>query len=127
MASGNSLPAGTPPDDLIDYQISFIPGVVFDQAPGGQDFGDCINEPVDSIPGDKVSATFVSGHLRNNLMLEDTFLVVEKEEEGEWVTVALDSDWSTKLTWIRTNAVLGTSEVYTYTIIYLVKMYLVFS
>lgn len=127
MASGNSLPAGTPPDDLIDYQISFIPGVVFDQAPGGQDFGDCINEPADSIPGDKVSATFVSGHLRNNLMLEDTFLVVEKEEEGEWVTVALDSDWSTKLTWIRTNAVLGTSEVYTYTIIYLVKMYLVFS
>jgi len=111
MASGNSLPAGTPPDDLIDYQISFIPGVVFDQAPGGQDFGDCINEPVDSIPGEKVSATFVSGHLRNNLMLEDTFLVVEKEEEGEWVTVALDSDWSTKLTWIRTNAVLGTSEV----------------
>ena len=26
------MPGGTPPDDLLDYQISFVPGIVFDQA-----------------------------------------------------------------------------------------------
>lgn len=110
---GEELPAGTPPDDLLGAQISFVPGVVYDQPPAGSDFGDCVVEPEDARPGDRVTATFISGHLRNNLMLEKTFLRVELEEgQGEYRIVAVDSDWETKLQWLRTNSILGSSEVY---------------
>ena len=40
---------------------------------------------------------FISGHLRNNLMLEETFLTVERlEEGGEWTVVATDAEWDTR-------------------------------
>merc|ERR1712142_472993 len=75
-------------------------------------FGDCVQQPQDSSPGERVSAKFVSGHLRNNLMLEDTFMTVEKLVEGSgWVVIAQDSDWETRLEWHRTNVILGESEV----------------
>ena len=112
MVQGQALPAGTPPEDLLDKQISFVPGVVFDQTPAGYHFGDCILEPQDASPGSSVQAKFISGHLRNNLMLEQSFLRVEyMDPNGEWLTVAVDSDWETKLYWHRTNAILGESEV----------------
>merc|ERR1712004_398973 len=60
---------------------ALITGVLLDSPPPGHHFGDCLVEPpMDVFPGDTVSATFVSGHLRNNLMLEETFLTVEKME-----------------------------------------------
>merc|ERR1719259_1256028 len=104
-------PAGNPPEDLLDYQISFIPGVVFDQPPVGYSIGDCIEQPVNAMPEDTVTAKFISGHLRNNLMLEDTFLAVEQDVDGRWFTVAVDTDWETRLHWKRTNVILGESEV----------------
>ena len=71
--------------------------------------------------------TLLLGHLRNNLMLEDTFLTIERQEEDGWVVVARDSDWETRLgkistflpckyffyfiEWHRTNVILGESEV----------------
>ena len=35
--------------------------------------------------------------------LEETFLTVEVREDEDWVVVAGDSDWETKITWKRTN------------------------
>ena len=34
MLAEEELPAGTPPDDLSDQQLSFIPGIVYDNSPG---------------------------------------------------------------------------------------------
>ena len=44
------------------------------------------------------TTSFVSGHPRNNLMLDSTFLTVERKAEGGlgWTTVATDADWETK-------------------------------
>jgi neutral ceramidase len=111
LLSGGTLAPGTPPEDLLDVQLSFVPGVVLDHAPAGKEFGECILEPVDTMPGNTVSAKFISGHLRNNLMLESTFLKIEKEVDGEWQVAATDADWETKIEWHRTNALLGESEV----------------
>jgi neutral ceramidase len=112
MLKGEDVPKGPPPPDLSDQEISFVPGVVMDNPPPGYTFGDCVNQPVDSAPGQRVSASFVSGHLRNNLMLEDTFMTVEMlNEDEEWVVIAEDSDWETLLEWRRTNVILGESEV----------------
>lgn len=38
----------------------------------------------------------VSGHPRNNLMHEKTFLAIEKYVDNQWVTVATDANWETR-------------------------------
>ncbi len=64
----------------------------------GHHFGDCIEQPASSyITGSRVSAKFVSGHLRNNLMLESSFLTVERQEGDTWLTVARDAEWETRM------------------------------
>ena len=39
------MPNGTPPPDLFNDQLSFLPSVVYDKAPTRHDFGDCILQP----------------------------------------------------------------------------------
>lgn len=111
MVNGEFLERGPPPPNLTDQEISFVPGVVMDNPPPGQAFGDCVQQPMHTAPGQRVSARFVSGHLRNNLMLESTFMTVERFENDAWVIVAEDADWETLLEWHRTNIILGESEV----------------
>lgn len=114
--------------------MSLRPGVLLDR-PGlglspllpptpdspGHSYGECLLQPPLAVtPGHTVSAKFVSGgattptptsgHLRNNLMLEDTFLTVEVLEAEGWRVVARDADWETKLLWARTSS-MGTSTV----------------
>ena len=52
---------------------------------------------------------FVAGHPRNDLMLDDTYLAVEKYNAASksWTTVLRDNDWETEFEWIRTNTILG--------------------
>lgn len=38
----------------------------------------------------------VSGHPRNNLRLEDTFLTVEQKTDDGWTVIANDASWETK-------------------------------
>ena len=49
------------------------------------------------VSGNRVSVRFVSGHLRNNLMLESSFLTVERQEGDTWLTVARDAEWETRM------------------------------
>ena len=83
--------------------MSLVPGVVFDNPPLGYHFGDCTVQPPSAVqPGDTVSVKFVSGHLRNNMMLEDTYLAVERQVNATaWKWVATDADWETKMHWTR--------------------------
>jgi len=113
MLSGVELERGPPAPNLFDDQLSFVPGVVMDNPPPGLHFGDCTQQPPAVVsPGNVVSASFVSGHLRNNLMLEKTFLTLERQlTSGEWEVVATDAEWETKIEWHRTNVILGESEV----------------
>merc|ERR1712059_132084 len=112
MISEDSVDPGTPPPDFSDQEISFVPGVILDSHPVGHPFGDCIIQPAAQYsPGDTARATFVSGHLRNNLLLEETFLTVEKQEGLDWKVMARDADWETKLLWTRTNVISGESTV----------------
>ena len=97
MLAGESLERGTPPPNLFDDQLSFVPGVVMDNPAAGHQMGDCVHQPEDSGPGQTVMAKFISGHLRNNPMLDSTFLTVERQEGADWVVVARDADWETKL------------------------------
>jgi len=114
LLDGEDLDRGTPPPDLSSKQITFLPGVIMDNPPLGKSFGQCLKEPVGTVKrGERTSATFVSGHLRNDLMTETSFLTVERKESNSdgWLVVARDADWETKLLWTRTNVVTGESNV----------------
>ncbi|KAF8781378.1 Neutral ceramidase like protein [Argiope bruennichi] len=113
LCKGEKLPDGPIPENMLDKQISLQPGVIFDSAYFGKSFGDVTKDAKDSYnPGNAVSVSFVSGHPRNNLMLEGTFMTVERFDpaNGNWTIVATDADWETKFQWKRTNMVLGHSE-----------------
>ncbi|GFX42478.1 neutral ceramidase 2 [Trichonephila clavipes] len=113
LCTGDILPDGPIPESMLDKQISLQPGVIFDTAYYGKSFGDIVKDVKDYYsPGSTVSATFISGHPRNDLMLERTFMTVERFDStnGNWTVIATDADWETKFHWSRTNMVLGHSE-----------------
>ncbi|KAI1490779.1 ceramidase family protein [Biscogniauxia mediterranea] len=112
-ATGSPAPGPSPPDNR-NNSLSFITGVVQDNAPAGKSFGDCTAQPAATYaPGAVINATFVGANPRNNLRLEGTFGAIEKlgGDGVTWTQVRDDSDWSLVYTWTRTNTVLGYSEV----------------
>lgn len=113
LTTNTTLPIGPPLPNLLSKQVTFKTGVVFDGAPLGKAFGYVLSDANDAYNrGDRVFVTFVSGHPRNNLMLESTYLTVEKlGEDGEsWTVVATDGNWETRFYWRRTSGFLGQSE-----------------
>lgn len=109
----NIRPGPNPPVNT-NRSLSFITGVVYDEAPIGRSFGDVVSNPGRGPyrPGDTVNTTFVGANPRNNLRQELTFAAVEREtDSGEWEVVRDDRDWNLVFNWERTNSVLGYSEV----------------
>jgi len=114
MLNNEKVDNGIPPPNLEDVQLSFVPGVLFDNHPVGQDFGDCLLQPPSIVyNGEMVKVRFVSGHPRNNLMQDLTYLHVEKYDarSKSWNAILTDNDWETEFEWYRTNTILGESEV----------------
>lgn len=113
LCSGQAMPDGPVPDSLLDKQISLQPGVIYDMSYFGKRYGDVLQDAKERYaPGDTVTVVFVSGHPRNNLLLEGTFLTVSRlnNATGDWTIIATDADWDTKFFWERTNLLLGHSE-----------------
>lgn len=98
MVKNDSLTPGPNPPFLDDKVISFQPVVLFDGTPSGRKFGDVLRQPSKMYKtGDEVSVVFISGNPRNNLQHEKTYLSVEYQNpDGNWVIVAVDSNWETK-------------------------------
>ncbi|KAH8696415.1 putative neutral/alkaline nonlysosomal ceramidase [Talaromyces proteolyticus] len=109
------LPAGPSPPINTNNSLSFIPGVVYDNPPTGYSFGDVLySSPTNETysPGDSITVAFVGANPRNDLRLEDTYAAVEmKTDSGDWIQVRDDTDWNLKYEWVRTNTVVGSSEV----------------
>ncbi|XP_043245496.1 neutral ceramidase-like, partial [Amphibalanus amphitrite] len=114
MIQGTPVVDEAQPPNLLDVQMSFVPGVLFDAAPLGHHFGDVTQQPTAGAfyPGETVVVKFVSGHPRNNPMTDRSFLEVLKlQEDGSWAVVATDASWETFFKWSRTDVLLGHSEV----------------
>ncbi|KAI1770377.1 Neutral/alkaline nonlysosomal ceramidase [Hypoxylon cercidicola] len=110
-STGSPDPGPTPPDNR-GSSLSFITGVVQDNAPLGRSFGDCTAQPQATYArGAVVNATFVGANPRNNLRLEGTFAAIERQDGDTWTQVRDDTDWSLVYTWTRTNTILGYSDV----------------
>lgn len=100
LASGTPVPKG---DRLTrcNHTFNFLPPVVEDTAPSSG-FGS-IEEDVKSSYNldDVVNVTFWGSDLRNHLNTNATFLSLQREESGKFVTVADDADFETRLYWER--------------------------
>ncbi|KAG9510793.1 Neutral ceramidase, partial [Fragariocoptes setiger] len=116
LSDGSTIESpGPEPPNLLSQQITLKPGVIYDGTPFGRHFGDCI-EDVDTtkvyLCTETVRAAFVSGHPRNDLRQEDTFMLVERFDNAtqSWLPIASDASWDTKFIWQRTNSLMGESR-----------------
>ncbi|MCP4351517.1 MAG: neutral/alkaline ceramidase [Desulfobacterales bacterium] len=104
MRDGTDVSSGPEPRDLSDNQIELQTGVVLDDIPLLSDFGDVESDANSSyVAGQTVSVVFWGGHPKNDLLTQGTFLTVEKNVNGSWVTTACDWDPETRYYWARSG------------------------
>ncbi|XP_008792373.2 neutral ceramidase-like [Phoenix dactylifera] len=105
LVSGQNVQPGPQPPDLLDKQISLLPGVVVDTTPIGVKFGDVSADvPENSTfkPGDMVTATFWSACPRNDLLTDGTFALVEiLDGSNTWFPAYDDDDLCLRFKWSR--------------------------
>lgn len=114
LIKGQKVDAGPVPDDPDKSKLlSLITPVIFDSSGWFWNFGDVLQQPPKSVKvNDTVSVKFIAGHPRNDLMLEKTFLAVEKlGDDGKWNVVATDANFETRFIWTRTSFIKAGSEV----------------
>ena len=102
MVSGAAVAPGVPPRDRTSALRLSRPGVVFDDKPLKEHFGQVLRDVSPAYQrGQVVQASFRSGHPKNHLKTQDSFLRVERWQDGQWVAVAQDWDWETSYQWRR--------------------------
>ncbi len=111
LRQGTPLDKGTAPPDESGRQFTFQTGVVYDNPPAGSSFGAVLTPPAASYArGKTATVEFVTGHPKNNLHRNGTFLEVQRLVNGSWVRVLDDGDWRTKYRWTRLDGLAGTSK-----------------
>jgi neutral ceramidase len=112
LRAGAPTPSAVTPRDLSAKQAVVGPGVVFDTTPSGVSFGQVAEEPAGSYArGTTARAVFWTGHPKNNLRTEGTFLEIQRQEGTTWRTVADDDDWETVYHWTRHSVADSQAEI----------------
>lgn len=71
-----------------------------DKLPGKKTFGEALPAGrIDYAPGDVISVDFWSGNPSANFSAHQNFLSIEQSRGDDWVVIARDSDWSTRIRW----------------------------
>jgi neutral ceramidase len=112
LIEGRNSSTGEAPPDLLPKQMSLKPGVIFDDKPLANHFGQVLEDAKGPYTAGSsiVSITYQGANPRNNLRLQDTFLTVELAAGNTWKAVASDSNWETKFHWKSTDLVAARSE-----------------
>lgn len=113
LANGKEVDPGPTPPDFSAQLLTFVFPSASDGVSETTNFGDVLVQPPKSVSiGDTVTVTFASGNPRHNSQRGGSFFVVEKLVGGDaWQVVATDANWETRLTWTRTNASTGESQI----------------
>jgi hypothetical protein len=90
MRGGKPAPADDEtPRDLTGKQLNFQTGVVFDDKPLFKSFGSVNTDAKPSYTkGETAVVEFWTSHPKNDLHRNGTFLEVQRQVNGQWVTVA---------------------------------------
>jgi neutral ceramidase len=112
MVKGETLDPGPTPHDFSSQLITLVFPAAADGTAEGQNFGDCLQQPAESVSsGDTVVVKFAGGNPRHNSLLGSSYISVEKATGDDWVVVATDANWETRYLWKRTNSDTGENEV----------------
>ncbi|MFC0627509.1 neutral/alkaline ceramidase [Kribbella deserti] len=102
LKAGTTLPVGPRPTKPATAELNLQTGVVMDSPPPFKSFGQVLTDAAASYQrGATVTVEFATGHPKNNLHRNGTFLEVQRQVNGQWVRVADDGDWSTRYRWTR--------------------------
>lgn len=111
MANNQPVPAGESLRELGDQQLELQTGVVLDNTPIFKRFGDVHEQPkYDYSRGQTAEASFWTGHPKNDLKLQSSYLEIQKKVGWHWYTIATDNDWETIYRWKRVDPFWGTSR-----------------
>jgi len=90
-----------PRDRSNDFRFN-RPGVLTDSKHFWERFGKVLTNAQSSYDkGQTVKVSFRGGHPKNNLKTQDSFLTIQKWQDGSWVDYLSDSDWTTEYRWKR--------------------------
>lgn len=102
IITNRTVAPGPEPIDMRNKTFSFMPPVVMDNPPLGKSFGSVETDVRPSYKrGEMVSVAFWGASPRNNLQTQSSFLFVQRQQSGTWVTVAVDGNYETKFKWTR--------------------------
>jgi neutral ceramidase len=116
MRAGTTPAPGAAPTKPPFTELNLQTGVVFDDKAPWQSFGQVLTQPAASYQrGQTATAVFVTGHPKNNLHRNGTFLEVQRLVNGQWTRHSDDGDWSTRYQWKR-SGVANSEATITWTI-----------
>jgi len=94
--------AGPEPIDMRGKVSATSLAAPADTLPEKATFGAVVDKAKRSYKaGDTVEVSFWSGDPRNDFKTGNSYLAVQREDAGNWITVATDNDWSTKCRWVK--------------------------
>lgn len=104
LRDGTTPAAGPTPTKPPFTDLNLQTGVVFDDKAPGTSFGQVLTQPAATYTtGQTATAVFVTGHPKNNLHRNGTFLEVQRLVNGQWTRHGDDGDWSTRYRWQRSG------------------------
>lgn len=108
MVSGKPSVAGPTPPDLSGNQLTLQTGVVYDDKPVFEAFGQALKQPPVSVKqGGVVDVTFRAGHPKNNLLTGSSYYLIERQEpNGKWTKKVWDSVPDGRFEWRRDKSAL---------------------
>lgn len=102
MRNGEAVISEVLPTDRSNQSFAQRPGVAYDDKPPNQHWGQVLQQPNPSYhTGDKVQVVFRGAHPKNNLRTEDSFLIVQRLQQGQWIDYKKDKDFDTTYGWER--------------------------
>lgn len=104
LKEGATIEPGSAPRNLYNRQKIMKTGVLVDFKPLFKKFGDVHSDAMPSYQRKQtVRVVFWGGHPRNDLKIQDSYLMVERRSEDGWIPVAYDRDPETCYRWKRSG------------------------
>lgn len=102
MREGTPITGHLSAPDRSEQSFAERPGVIYDDKPAHQQWGQVLQQPKPSYhKGDTVSVVFRGAHPKNNLRHEDSFLIIQRLQQGRWLDYKTDRNFDTTYHWQR--------------------------